>query len=45
MSLFHVAWGGLFPLGALLMGELAKAIGTAPRSPPAVSSAGWSGPC
>ncbi len=30
MSLFHVAWGGLFPVGALLMGEVAKHIGTAP---------------
>lgn len=30
MSLFHVAWGGLFPVGALVLGELAKAIGVAP---------------
>lgn len=29
MSLFHVAWGGLFPLGALALGEVAKAIGVA----------------
>lgn len=29
MSLFFVAWGGLFPVGALLMGEFAKAVGTA----------------
>ena len=27
MSLFHVAWGGLFPIGALTLGELAKRIG------------------
>jgi hypothetical protein len=36
MSLFFVAWGGLFPLGALLLGEIAKAIGVAP----AVTGAG-----
>lgn len=27
MSLFFVAWGGLFPVGALMMGEIANAIG------------------
>lgn len=36
MSLFHVAWGGLFPLGALALGELAKSFGVAP----AVTGAG-----
>jgi MFS family permease len=36
MSLFHVAWGGLFPLGALVLGEVAKAIGVTP----AVTGAG-----
>ncbi len=30
MSLFHVAWGGLFPLGALALGEVAKNIGVVP---------------
>ncbi len=29
MSLFFVAWGGLFPLGALLLGEIAKNVGVA----------------
>ncbi len=27
MSLFHVAWGGLFPIGALALGEVAKVVG------------------
>ncbi len=30
MSLFFVAWGGVFPLGALMLGELANRIGVAP---------------
>ena len=29
MSLFFVAWGGLFPVGALVLGEVAKRIGVA----------------
>ncbi len=27
MALFHVAWGGLFPIGALALGEIAKHLG------------------